>query len=166
MRRWQKIAIGIIMIVPAMFGTWKLSRSRTCQLFGEIVARVETERKVVALTFDDGPAPGFPERVLGVLREHGVTATFFVVGNALKAHPELGRLGCGTGVISRDSGRFGVDRPACAGADGAGIDYPSACDVSEPCSISSLGGIILVHMGIGREKMRRLRRVGRQTLQR
>jgi peptidoglycan/xylan/chitin deacetylase (PgdA/CDA1 family) len=43
----------------------------------------------VALTFDDGPHPSSTPRVLDVLGELGVTATFFVVGRNVRAHPEL-----------------------------------------------------------------------------
>lgn len=43
----------------------------------------------VALTFDDGPHPSSTPRVLDVLAEHGVPATFFCVGSNARAHPEL-----------------------------------------------------------------------------
>ena len=40
----------------------------------------------VTLTFDNGPAPGTTDRVLDVLAERGLRATFFVVGDMLQ-HP-------------------------------------------------------------------------------
>lgn len=43
--------------------------------------REKTDRKVVYLTFDDGPHPPETERVLDVLREHGARATFFLIGS-------------------------------------------------------------------------------------
>lgn len=43
----------------------------------------------VALTFDDGPSEELTPWVLNTLREHGVRATFFVLGNRAKAHPEV-----------------------------------------------------------------------------
>jgi peptidoglycan/xylan/chitin deacetylase (PgdA/CDA1 family) len=45
----------------------------------------------VALTFDDGPDPEVTPAVLDELKRHGAHATFFVIGQALEAHPELGR---------------------------------------------------------------------------
>lgn len=39
----------------------------------------------VTLTFDNGPTPGVTEGVLEVLTSHGIRATFFVVGNDLRA---------------------------------------------------------------------------------
>lgn len=45
----------------------------------------------VALSFDDGPDPQVTPRLLDVLAAHDAQATFFVIGRALAAHPELGR---------------------------------------------------------------------------
>ncbi|MDK3256754.1 polysaccharide deacetylase family protein [Blastococcus capsensis] len=45
----------------------------------------------VALTFDDGPQPGSTDRVLDVLAELDVRATFFCVGANAREHPELVR---------------------------------------------------------------------------
>lgn len=42
----------------------------------------------VALTFDDGPYEGFTEKYLEVLKDHGVGATFFLVGNRIERFPE------------------------------------------------------------------------------
>ena len=56
---------------------------------GRIVSKIETQEKVVALTFDDGPHPRTTAEILDVLKEYGVRATFFNVDeNALK-RPEL-----------------------------------------------------------------------------
>ncbi|MFN8156385.1 MAG: bifunctional polysaccharide deacetylase/glycosyltransferase family 2 protein [Candidatus Nanopelagicales bacterium] len=43
----------------------------------------------VALTFDDGPDPEWTPQVLRILREHGVHATFFVVGSHAGQYPQL-----------------------------------------------------------------------------
>jgi peptidoglycan/xylan/chitin deacetylase (PgdA/CDA1 family) len=45
----------------------------------------------VALTFDDGPDPVFTPRLLDLLREKQVQATFFVVGQRAQRHPEIVR---------------------------------------------------------------------------
>lgn len=45
--------------------------------------------KTIALTFDDGPHPQYTERLLKVLAEHNVKATFFVVGKQAEKHPDL-----------------------------------------------------------------------------
>lgn len=47
--------------------------------------------RTVALTFDDGPRPGYVEPILDILRDKGVHATFFLVGRFVDDHPELVR---------------------------------------------------------------------------
>lgn len=43
----------------------------------------------VALTFDDGPHPRWTPAILDVLRQHEVRATFFVIGENARRHPQL-----------------------------------------------------------------------------
>jgi peptidoglycan/xylan/chitin deacetylase (PgdA/CDA1 family) len=43
----------------------------------------------VALTFDDGPHPGYTDRILDILAELDVRATFFCVGKNAERHPGL-----------------------------------------------------------------------------
>jgi peptidoglycan-N-acetylglucosamine deacetylase len=45
----------------------------------------------IALTFDDGPDPVDTPKLLDLLREKGVKATFFVVGKRADEHPEIVR---------------------------------------------------------------------------
>ena len=42
----------------------------------------------VALTFDDGPDPRWTPAVLAALRAAGATATFFVLGDCVRRHPD------------------------------------------------------------------------------
>ncbi len=59
------------------------------EMFGAVAWRGEPEARGVALSFDDGPSPRTTPRVLATLKEYGVTATFFVIGEKAAAHPEL-----------------------------------------------------------------------------
>jgi peptidoglycan-N-acetylglucosamine deacetylase len=43
----------------------------------------------IALTFDDGPRPDYTPQILDILSKYGIKATFFCVGQAVDAHPEL-----------------------------------------------------------------------------
>ncbi|WP_285495615.1 polysaccharide deacetylase family protein [Actinomadura sp. NBRC 104425] len=45
----------------------------------------------IALTIDDGPHPEYTPKVLDVLAEHQVTATFFMIGEQVKEYPRLAR---------------------------------------------------------------------------
>lgn len=59
-------------------------------LFPEAAWRVKRKnRRVVYLTFDDGPIPEVTPWVLDILDQYGVKATFFMVGDNVRRHPEL-----------------------------------------------------------------------------
>lgn len=59
-------------------------------LFPEAIWRINRRhRRVVYLTFDDGPVPEQTPWVLDVLDRYGIKATFFMVGDNVRRHPEL-----------------------------------------------------------------------------
>lgn len=59
-------------------------------LFPEAVWRINRRgRKVVYLTFDDGPIPEVTPWVLDLLDDEGIKATFFMVGDNVRRHPEV-----------------------------------------------------------------------------
>ncbi|NDV81068.1 polysaccharide deacetylase family protein [Bacteroides sp. 51] len=51
--------------------------------------RMQTDERVVALTFDDGPDPVQTPKVLDVLKEHHVRATFFCIGSKVKGNEAI-----------------------------------------------------------------------------
>lgn len=53
-----------------------------------VIHHGDSERHVVALTFDDGPKPEFSQRILSILDLYGVKATFFIVGKVAEEHPD------------------------------------------------------------------------------
>ncbi|HEY7983249.1 MAG TPA: polysaccharide deacetylase family protein [Ktedonobacterales bacterium] len=73
-------------------------RSRAAGL-GLARRRGPRDRRVVALTFDDGPVLGGTERVLDALACLGVPATFFCVGVNAERHPELIRRAVAEGHV-------------------------------------------------------------------
>ncbi|WP_066377874.1 MULTISPECIES: polysaccharide deacetylase family protein [unclassified Anabaena] len=52
-------------------------------------AQLGADKKVIALTFDDGPWPETTAQVLDILKENNVKATFFVVGRNVKNFPDI-----------------------------------------------------------------------------
>ena len=54
-------------------------------------SRLPTDRREVALTFDDGPHPLHTPEVLDVLKRHSAPATFFCIGQEAERQPELMR---------------------------------------------------------------------------
>src|SRR5262249_33982893 len=49
------------------------------------------EKRMVALTFDDGPGP-YTTLAIRKLRQAHLRATFFLVGKSIRAYPDLARL--------------------------------------------------------------------------
>ncbi len=61
------------------------------QRYGRVLSRGPADRSVLALTFDDGPAPPHTDRILEVLAREKVPAAFFCLGRDAARHPELVR---------------------------------------------------------------------------
>ena len=61
------------------------------QLFGESLCQVQTEQKLVALTFDDGPDAESTPALLELLARRNIRATFFCIGERVARQPELAR---------------------------------------------------------------------------
>lgn len=54
--------------------------------------RMDKDVKAVYLTFDDGPIPEITPWVLDLLDKYGIKATFFLVGDNVRKHPEEFRM--------------------------------------------------------------------------
>jgi len=59
------------------------------EMYGDVEWRGEAGRKVIALTFDDGPNPKTTRKVLQILARGGHRATFFVVGRKALRHADV-----------------------------------------------------------------------------
>jgi peptidoglycan/xylan/chitin deacetylase (PgdA/CDA1 family) len=94
-RRWTTLLKrGVIVTVSLgafAIGLREVVNSSTYQLFGNYIARAETDERVVALSFDDGPHRLRTPRVLDALDRHGVKATFFMMGRNVERHPDVAR---------------------------------------------------------------------------
>lgn len=75
------LLVTISLLVTAV-GLRTLARARGFQLVGQIVDRVDTTERRVALTFDDGPAPGITDSIIAILAGRRVRATFFLIGES------------------------------------------------------------------------------------
>ncbi len=54
-------------------------------------AKLDSQHKAIALTFDDGPWPTTTRQILDILKKNNIKATFFWVGRYLQTYPELGK---------------------------------------------------------------------------
>jgi peptidoglycan-N-acetylglucosamine deacetylase len=79
-------AVGLL-----TFAAYEYCESPYSQIFGKTVVRGPSDERIVALTFDDGPNPPYTNRILSVLERERVHATFFVVGRAVEAYPQIVR---------------------------------------------------------------------------
>ena len=61
------------------------------EMYGRIVLRGPRGGRRVGLTFDDGPHPVTTRRVLAALARTNHRATFFVLGEKVRRHPEVTR---------------------------------------------------------------------------
>ena len=61
------------------------------ELDTKVMNRGMTSEPVIALTFDDGPHPGFTEPLLRILAAHKIKATFFLVGKMAELAGDLVR---------------------------------------------------------------------------
>jgi polysaccharide deacetylase family sporulation protein PdaB len=55
----------------------------------EVVWNVTTDKKLIALTFDDGPNPVYTPQILDLLKAYQAQATFFVLGKRVQMYPEI-----------------------------------------------------------------------------
>jgi len=68
---------------------WVKTRWFIKRLFSGYIWSLPQNQKTVYLTFDDGPIPEITEWVLDILREHGIKATFFCIGDNIEKHPDV-----------------------------------------------------------------------------
>lgn len=81
------IILSLFTFAAIGYGLLNLINARSFQFFGGLVNKVDTDEKVVALTFDDGPTEQ-TGKILRILEEAGIKATFFVNGNHIEQHFE------------------------------------------------------------------------------
>jgi peptidoglycan/xylan/chitin deacetylase (PgdA/CDA1 family) len=77
----------VALVCIAAYAAYEVLEEPRSQLWGHTLVHGPANRRVVALTFDDGPNPPYTDRILAVLRQEHVHATFFVVGRAAQAYP-------------------------------------------------------------------------------
>jgi peptidoglycan/xylan/chitin deacetylase (PgdA/CDA1 family) len=81
-------AVGVSALGVAAYWTGFRPRS---QVFGSFPYAAETEERVVALSFDDGPNEPYTSRLLDTLDQYDVKATFFQVGRCAQRFPSTTR---------------------------------------------------------------------------
>ncbi len=82
------IVVIVIVLACLLFLVWA-SADIASGIYLKAICRGRTTDKVVSLTFDDGPDGDMTPRVLDILKQYGITATFFLIGNRVKTNPDI-----------------------------------------------------------------------------
>ncbi|MCL2447915.1 MAG: polysaccharide deacetylase family protein [Polyangiaceae bacterium] len=85
---WAWASAGLVVSVAAFALLWPVFDVNS-SVWAPTRSRARHPGPLVALTFDDGPDADFTPRVLEILEAKRVPAAFFVVGEHVRAHPEL-----------------------------------------------------------------------------
>ncbi len=68
-----------------------VDQTYTAMPMSYVIQRFGALPNKIALTFDDGPDPRWTPMILDILKEKGVHATFFVIGENMGAYPDIVR---------------------------------------------------------------------------
>jgi peptidoglycan-N-acetylglucosamine deacetylase len=82
---WQ---VGLPFMIATHLPFWWGVLGPKSWLYSPVLVRLPTTQRCVWLTIDDGPSADTPE-VLDLLDAHAAKATFFVVGERARMHPDL-----------------------------------------------------------------------------
>jgi peptidoglycan-N-acetylglucosamine deacetylase len=88
---WIRIGIPAALGAGAVTASWaRVTFAPGSAFWGPVVTRGSAGAPPrVALTFDDGPHPGGTDRILDILADLNIKATFFVLGQHVQQHPRL-----------------------------------------------------------------------------
>lgn len=78
--KYRKTFSCLLLTITAILFIYWLKGHTAPQIFGEAIFSVKTQKKVVALTFDDGPIYPNTNKILDILNMQKVKATFFILG--------------------------------------------------------------------------------------
>ena len=57
--------------------------------FIEIICKADTDKKEIAMSFDDGPATNYTKEILNILNAENIKATFFCIGNNISGNENI-----------------------------------------------------------------------------
>lgn len=86
---WVDLSLAAVPLALAFLLILSASFLHQLNLFVPAINRNRSGKRVVALTFDDGPDPRSTPALLHLLARYRVQATFFVIGERVCAHPGL-----------------------------------------------------------------------------
>ncbi len=87
----------------------QIAKGKACKKQRVVPSSINPKKKMIALTFDDGPGQ-YTKKIVKCLKKYGAHATFFVVGNRVDDYPEAVQAaydaGCEIGNHSYDHAKL------------------------------------------------------------
>ena len=83
----EKRAVSLVLCLLFLIRIFILSPLAEIKVYRS----VETEKKQIALTFDDGPHPSLTPKILQILAKYNIPATFFMVGQNVINYPNAAK---------------------------------------------------------------------------
>jgi peptidoglycan/xylan/chitin deacetylase (PgdA/CDA1 family) len=90
-QRRTRITASVAVTATVAVTCWIGANSAAVSWFGGLTSHGPRHGRQVAITFDDGPDVVYTPAVQQILDRYGVKATFFTVGKALAARPDISR---------------------------------------------------------------------------
>jgi peptidoglycan/xylan/chitin deacetylase (PgdA/CDA1 family) len=83
-----------IYVYPLLFVVYSFIVFWGCYYVGsnffiKIVCKATTDKKEIAISFDDGPAENYTKEILAILNNENVKATFFCIGNRIAGNEAI-----------------------------------------------------------------------------
>ncbi|TVX93834.1 polysaccharide deacetylase family protein [Paenibacillus agilis] len=88
---WLLLVLCFIVATQSAFTTPTKRSRQEYEQQGSIIWEAQTEHKMMALTFDDGPDPRQTVAILDILKRYDVKSTFFVIGKRVTKYPQLAK---------------------------------------------------------------------------
>lgn len=82
---WIILILSVILLAGFVYASYSIRSG----IYVKALCAGKTDRKVVALTFDDGPDPANTSVVLDVLKKYKVPGTFFCIGKKVRENPDV-----------------------------------------------------------------------------
>ncbi len=89
--RPRRVLVGVALAGVVGLVVWTGANDPQLSWFGPVVPNGSRDADAVAITFDDGPNGRWTLEAARLLDERGAKGTFFVVGKAVEAQPEVVR---------------------------------------------------------------------------
>ncbi len=83
------IIIALVLGFSGLF--YYLFMSSFSQVFGYFPYKIKTSKKIIAITFDDGPNDPYTSELLDFLKEKNIKCTFFLVGRMIQKYPDTAK---------------------------------------------------------------------------